>query len=261
MPNVCEEKDPEGQYSPWMVMRRKRNDFKGATPGKKLEGTSIRSCNSPLPPGPKISGRTSTSESGPTFKQSMSCGDLHYSSKDLLKLDESGQGLKFKGPSASQTSNHNEFSHDGPMKFTTAGSPSRPGSSAKSSPEISISAHNHKPFSYLVKGKKVIARGFASLTKISATVAHLSDTSSHSFPLSQPSPLDVVHRSNAFEFSTSTKADLDHCIGKGEFIEFKDGNFEARSNTHPWNGSDQSPTIGGIEAKNHHHSNGGSTRV
>jgi len=48
-PNVCEEGDPEGQYGPWMVVHKKRNGFKGATPGKKLEGTSVHTWNSPLP--------------------------------------------------------------------------------------------------------------------------------------------------------------------------------------------------------------------
>ena len=48
-PNMCEEGDPKGQYGPRMVVHKKRNGFKGATPGKKMEGTSVHTRNSPLP--------------------------------------------------------------------------------------------------------------------------------------------------------------------------------------------------------------------
>lgn len=65
-PNVCKEGNLEGQYSPWMVVRRKRNGYKGATSGTRLEGTSLLTQNSPLPPSRNFSGRTSTTEYGPT---------------------------------------------------------------------------------------------------------------------------------------------------------------------------------------------------
>lgn len=64
-PNVCEEGNPEGQYGTWMVVRRKRNGYKGPTSGKSLEGTSVLTQNSPLPPSPNFSGRTSMTEYGP----------------------------------------------------------------------------------------------------------------------------------------------------------------------------------------------------
>ena len=143
-PNVCEEKDAEGLYGPWMVVRRKRHGFKGANSGKKTEGTSTRSRTSPLPSGPKIPGRTSTSMDGPTTRQSVPRGEFYHSS----------EGPNFKGPSTSRNADLNGFSHDGPLKFTAAVDPSRPGCSAKSKTEIGSPAHYQKPFSHSVKGKK-----------------------------------------------------------------------------------------------------------
>ena len=245
-PNVCEEKDAEGQYGPWMVVRRKRHGFKGANSGKKTEGTSTRSRTSPLPPGPKISGRTSTSMDGPTFRQSVPRGELYHSS----------EGPKFKGPSTSRNADLNDFTHDGPLKFTAAGSPSRLGCPVKSKTETGSLAHYQKPFSHSVKGKKIIARGFASLAKISAagTGAQPSEISMRSAQLPQSSP-------NAFEFSASTKADFVLCTRKGELSELNDGILVARSEGHPWGGSDQAPTLGDLEAKTHHPSNGVSSLV
>nr|POE51982.1 hypothetical protein CFP56_76578 [Quercus suber] len=121
-------------------VRRKRNGSKGATPGKKLEGTSVHARNSPLPPGPKISGRTSTSQPGPTHKQSMACEDIHYSSEDQCKKGEAGRGLKFEGPTTSPSSGRSEYLHDGPLKFTAACHTIRPITSSSLGPELGISA-------------------------------------------------------------------------------------------------------------------------
>ena len=168
-------------------------------------------------------------------------GEFYHSSK----------GPKLKGPSTSRNADLNEFSHDGPLKFTVAADPSRPGCPAKSKAESGSSAHYQKPFPHSVKGKKIIARGFASLAKISAagTGAQPSEISVRSARLPQSSP-------NAFEFSASTKADFVLCTRKGELDELNDGILVVRSEDHPWGGPDQAPTLGDLEAKTQHPSNG-----
>lgn len=77
-PIVCEEGEPKGQYDPWMVVHRKRYGRKGATLGKKLEGTSAHTY--PLPPSPEHLGRMSSNVFGPTLKKSTPHEDTPHNS-------------------------------------------------------------------------------------------------------------------------------------------------------------------------------------
>lgn len=64
---MCKEGESKGQYDPLMVVHRKRYGQKGATLGKKLEGTSAYTY--PLPPSPEHSGKTSSNMFGPPLSK------------------------------------------------------------------------------------------------------------------------------------------------------------------------------------------------
>nr|POE44962.1 uncharacterized protein CFP56_79677 [Quercus suber] len=248
-PNVCEEGEPEGQYGPWMVVRRKRNGSKGATLGKKLEWTGVQARNTSLPPGPNFSGRMSMSEPGPTHRQSMTCEDIHCSPEAQRKKGEPSRGQKFEGPTTSIDSGRSEVLHDGPLKFAAACNTLRPATLSSLGPELGFLAQPHKRFSYLVKGKRAIARGSSS-SIANAASSHLTENSLHLYS----SPQSSSHKSDqrpdeTFEFSAPTKTELGLCTGSS-------GISGDKSETHSSNESGPRPTEGGAEVQIHQPTDG-----
>lgn len=158
-----------------MVVHRKRYSQKGATLGKKLEGTSAYTY--PFPPSPEHSGRTSSNVFGPTLKKSMPCEDTPHNSDYQVKQGKVGRGMKFGDPSISSTSGRNECIHDRPLSFTTPGNDIRPEFTYKPRSEIGPSTHPHKPLPSSIKGKKVITRGSLPFAKSCAAYStHLDIT-------------------------------------------------------------------------------------
>ena len=230
MQNACEEGDPEGQYSPWMVVRRKRNGYKGDTPGKNLEGTSVHTQNSPPLPNPKITDRTNTFSYGPTHKLSTPRGDIQQRAASQFKYVRADRGLKFGGLFVASTSSRSECHIDGPLKFAARRIILKSEVSSKPGPECGASAQPHNTYPNLVKSKKAFARSFSSISNSSAAVIAQTNTNLlarlRPTPLSQSLSHEPVQPSNAsFEILATT-------IKKGDPCRTSDGLGRGKSETH-----------------------------
>ncbi|XP_065617338.1 uncharacterized protein LOC136062338 [Quercus suber] len=192
MADVCETKEENGQYGPWMVVSKRTNNRRGTKTLASTESTSKSAKNIAPQQPPKFSELRNTVPSGPAFSQGMTRKESLHGAGNQSKRTESVWTPR-------------DSSKVGPVDGfgPTKGAEASVGPLNISSPQ----AQTQRKYPASVKGKKGIDRGLSQSFPSNsdrASVRELSSAKSPSLPPFHVSSLNRASADLSFTFSASS---------------------------------------------------------